>query len=224
MSWFNIIKNPVHLGPFESLKKLLPYQIVSDLHDTLKDQYIDDVVQYSDKTKFDEDDYKLIDKLFDEGTIQIILEITTGSFPYVARIDTDRYHSSIQMQVEMPEYCIANDVTLVDSLWDYFTLKDIFEIINNNFKLDYIDLEVVFRQKNKYLNTWSEIQKELQFVLHSVKRTEEYYGKPHDYKTAEGRKELKSALWYNTNNDFNITTNDNFIYFLATFWNELGLS
>ena len=124
----------------------------------------------------------------------------------------------------MPEYCIANDVTLVDSLWDYFTLKDIFEIINNNFKLDYIDLEVVFRQKNKYLNTWSEIQKELQFVLHSVKRTEEYYGKPHDYKTAEGRKELKSALWYNTNNDFNITTNDNFIYFLATFWNELGLS
>lgn len=229
LSWFNIIKNPVHLGPFEDLKRLLPYQLVSDLYDVLKEDYTMEVIQNSNRRKMGEEDYEEIDKLFDEGTVDISFDITVGHFPYVAIIDTDRYHSEIKLTLEMPEYTNSymTNITLIQPLWDYFKLRDVFEIINNNFKLGNIELKAVLgnkRNRNKHLNTWPEIQKELYFIIDSVKRTEKYYGKPHDYKTAEGRKELKSALWYNTNRDMNITTNDNFIYFLATFWNELGLS
>lgn len=229
MSWFNIIKNPVHLGPLEDLKRLLPYQVISDLYDEFKEDYTMEVIQNSNQQKFGEEEYEEIDRLFDEGTVDINFDITVGHFPYVARIDTDRYHSEIKLTLEMPKYSNSymTHITLIQPLWDYFKLKDIFEIINNNFKLGDIELRAVLghrMNRNKHLNTWPKIQEELYFIINSVERTEKYYGKPHDYKTVEGRKELKNALWYNTNNDYNITTDDNFIYFLATFWNELGLS
>ena len=226
MSWFDIIKEPLNFGPLEDLKKLLPYRVVQDLFYKLNDEYINKVVKHSNKSEFNEDDYELLDKLFDEGSVQLNLEMSVSRFPYVARIDMDRYHSLIVMTLQTPEYYNSSTVVLVEPLWDYFRLRDAFEIINNNFKLGDIELEIAFGHKKdttKYTNAWPKIQEELDFVINSIKRIEEYNGKPHDYKTIKGRNELVSNLWYNSPSRSNITVDDNFIYFLATFRNELGL-
>ena len=68
----------------------------------------------------------------------------------------------IEIQAELPEYCVADNIAVSEPLWGYFKLKDVFEIINNNFKLGDIELKAVLgnrRNRNKHLSTWSEIQK-----------------------------------------------------------------